>query len=305
MKAGFKVRLERYETFILLSVWKDDAWTVVLEGTCAANAENEIRLMGAHGVWEFADVAIETYTVNKTEYVAPTTTAAGTLAYVTIGTGENAVCRDMLGRVVNAADMALPKLGEDVAITVGNQFNSASTEGNADITGNTVVITKNKWADDPNTITLTPADTVGTDFVLNFNVKIAGNLTGATERMAFSLSATGDVYRIYNLGGWKIGHGQRMDDNNKWLDQDKGEEATIYCKLIEEAITSTGGLNLSLIRQGNTVTVLAQLGGEWVKLDSFAVSGGAEFKLHYGADFDGNQTWTFSGITLNTLAAQD
>lgn len=305
MKAGFKVKLERYETFILLSVWKDDAWTVVLEGTCAANAENEIRLMGAHGVWEFADVAIETYTVNKTEYVAPTTTAAGTLAYVTIGTGENAVCRDMLGRVVNAADMALPKLGEDVAITVGNQFNSASTEGNADITGNTVVITKNKWADDPNTITLTPADTVGTDFVLNFNVKIAGNLTGATERMAFSLSATGDVYRIYNLGGWKIGHGQRMDDNNKWLDQDKGEEATIYCKLIEEAITSTGGLNLSLIRQGNTVTVLAQLGGEWVKLDSFAVSGGAEFKLHYGADFDGNQTWTFSGITLNTLAAQD
>lgn len=304
MKAGFKVKLERYETFILLSVWKDDAWTVVLEGTCAANAENEIRLMGAHGVWEFADVAIETYTVNKTEYVAPTTTAAGTLAYVTIGTGENAVCRDMLGKVVNAADMALPKLGEDVAITVGNQFNSASTEGNADITGNTAVITKNKWADDPNTITLTPADTVGTDFVLNFNVKIAGNLTGATERMAFSLSATGEVYRIYNRGGWMIGHGQRMDDN-KWLDQDKGEQATIYRKLIESAITSSDGLNLSFIRQGNNLTVLAQLGGEWVKLDSFAVSGDAEFKLHYGGDFDGNQTWTFSDITLNTLAAQD
>lgn len=306
MKAGFKVKLERYETFILLSVWKDDAWTVVLEGTCAANAENEIRLMGAHGVWEFADVAIKTYTVNKTEYVAPTTTAAGTLAYVTIGTGENAVCRDMLGRVVNAADMVLPKLGEDVAITVENQFNgNKGTNTNEAIEGTTVTATAPRYSEVPNTVTLTPTSTVGTDFVLNFKVKIEGGLHGATDRMAFSLSATGEVYRIYNRGGWMIGHGQRMDDNNKWLDQDKGEQATIYRKLIESAITSSDGLNMSFIRQGNNLTVLAQLGGEWVKLDSFAVSGDAEFKLHYGGDFDGNQTWTFSDITLNTLAAQD
>lgn len=306
LTAGIEFRMVRTGTTIRLYIKNANGWVLRASVSCAEDAANDIRFAGGLGTWEYTELAVTVPTYAKHDYVAPTASAAGMLPYYTLANGSVTENYMMNGVWIASLDgLALPQLGENVAITVANQFNSASTEGNANITGNTAVITKNKWADDSNTITLTPESGVGTDFVLNFNVKIEGNLTGATERMAFSLSTTGDVYRIYNLGGWKIGHGQRMDDNNKWLDQDKGEAATAYGNSINAAITSADGLNLSLIRQGNTVTVLAQLGGEWVKLDSFAVSGDAEFKLHYGGDFDGNQTWTFSDITLNTLAAQD
>ena len=306
LTAGIEFRMVRTGTAIMLYIKNANGWVLRASVSCAEDAANDIRFAGGLGTWEYTELAVTVPTYAKHDYVAPTASAAGMLPYYTLANGSVTENYMMNGVWIASLDgLALPQLGENVAITVANQFNSASTEGNANITGNTAVITKNKWADDSNTITLTPESGVGTDFVLNFNVKIEGNLTGATERMAFSLSTTGDVYRIYNLGGWKIGHGQRMDDNNKWLDQDKGEALASYGDSIRAAITSTDGLNLSLIRQGNTVTVLAQLGGEWVKLDSFAVSGDAEFKLHYGGDFDGNQTWTFSDITLNTLAAQD
>ena len=305
LTAGIEFRMVRTGTTIRLYIKNGSDWVLRASVSCAENATNDIRFAGGLGTWEYTDLTVTTPTYAEHEFVAPTTSAAGNLAYYTLTNGSVTEYFTLDGLWTSLDELALPQLGENVAITVTNQFNSASTEGNAAVTGNTAVITKNKWADDPNTLTLTPTSPVGTDFVLNFNVKIEGGLQGVTDRMAFSLSATGEVYRIYNRDGWMIGHGQRMDDNNKWLDQDKGEQATIYRKLIESAITSSDGLNLSFIRQGNNLTVLAQLGGEWVKLDSFAVSGDAEFKLHYGGDFDGNQTWTFSDITLNTLAAQD
>lgn len=124
---GWKLRFERVGTAVVLRIWENGQWKVIMEGTCEENAENDIRLMASHGVWEFADVKAHTMTLAKVDAKAPTTTKEGNLAHYTVTDGQDVYYFTAEMKATTLDDVTLPVLTEIAAdITV----NLIGTDGN-------------------------------------------------------------------------------------------------------------------------------------------------------------------------------
>lgn len=59
VESGWKLQIERNGTSVILRIWENNAWKQIMSGTCDENATNDIRLLGAHGTWEFSDIRVE------------------------------------------------------------------------------------------------------------------------------------------------------------------------------------------------------------------------------------------------------
>ncbi len=124
---GWKLRFERVGTAVVLRIWENGEWKVIMEGTCGANAKNDIRLMAAHGVWEFSEVEARVMTFEQVPAKAPTTTAAGNVAHYTATDGTDVYYFTAEMKATDLDGVTLPVLEEvDADVTV----NLIGTDGN-------------------------------------------------------------------------------------------------------------------------------------------------------------------------------
>lgn len=177
-------------------------------------------------------------------------------------------------------DLTLGYLFCDVTYTPG-------ASGNLTNVGNSEVTVSGKWLDhNPSRVTVR-TDGLGTDYTLTATVRIAKFTDKYTNRLSIAASEEGDVFNVYTIGQWMIGHGAKRD-----LDQDNGEQGSELAEKVGAALRGDG-LQLTIVRSGNNVTVKALIDGTETTLDSFTVSGGAQIQFIVGAG-----TWTFSDVTV-------
>lgn len=177
-------------------------------------------------------------------------------------------------------DLTLGYLFCDVTYTPG-------ASGNLTNVGNSEVTVSGKWLDhNPSRVTVR-TDGLGTDYTLTATVRIAKFTDKYTNRLSIAASEEGDVFNVYTIGQWMIGHGAKRD-----LDQDNGEKGSELAEKVGAALRGDG-LQLTIVRSGNNVTVKALIDGTETTLDSFTVSGGAQIQFIVGAG-----TWTFSDVTV-------
>ena len=178
-------------------------------------------------------------------------------------------------------------------VTVGYRFFDLDllSEASVDLSGvaEQAVTVTGYWVDhDPNLVTLRLPEDLGSNFTLETTV-VLEKFTGATSRVSFAFSDSGNVYNIFNIGEWKIGAGDRRD-----LEQDGGEKPSETATKVGSLLRSAAGLAIRFTVEGSSVKVEMKLDGEhYETIETYSVTGNKQVQFIIGAG-----TWAFKNVTL-------
>lgn len=215
------------------------------------------------------------------------TNGVATVTDVFTNNYEAYVGNDWYGRIFfengkTSYDLVLGYMFCDVTLTAGASANFAKVSENA-------IIVSGVWIDhDPSIVTLRLPEETNGDYTLTTTVRLSDFQDNHTNRLSIAVSGEGNVFSIYSRGMWMIGHGMKRD-----LDQDNGEEKGALADKVGAALLNEGGLQLTITRTGDDVTVSAVIDDNATRLDSFKVSGDSSIQFMIGAG-----TWTFSDVTV-------